>query len=199
VTPLFELDSLMVTKTRGLDLTNDVHCVVLDADGALAATVRDRASVARTFARALGTLSRRSTYEWDVLDPKGNRLLDVVKPKQRLRGASPTVSLVDGTMVGRAVTRGYGTFRPIDLEGPGGGPLGHLEPALGQGARQLGRVLFYRVHEAEGVVAGEILHHTRDPWGFELAFHAEADFTTRALSLAVAVCLMQERLVGASG
>jgi hypothetical protein len=197
VANLLELDSLLVTTTQGLDLTQDVHCVVVNADGDLVATARDRASTTRTFARAFGFLSRYSRYEWDVTDSQGNRMLDVVKSKERTRGPNPTVSLVDGTPVGRAVWGGFGGIRPITLQGPGGDSVGSLEPALGQGAKDLSRVLFYRIHGADGAVMGEVLHRTGDPWGFELAFEPGAELTTRALSIAVALCLMQVRLTGA--
>jgi hypothetical protein len=198
VTPLLELDSLLVTTARGFDLTQDVHCVLVDSDGAVAATARDRAGTGRTVARAFNILSRGSRYEWDVLDSQGNRLLDVVKDKERGRGPNPTVSLVDGTPVGRARwRRGMGAVRTIDLEGPGGA-VGTLQPALGQGAKDPGRMLFYRILGAHGDEVGEVLHRTGDPWGFELVFHPGVDLTTRALTVAVALCLMQERMTSGS-
>lgn len=195
VVALLESDALFATNP---DRTHDhaVRCILLDADGLQVAAAHDRAGSGRLAARALTLLGRSSRAEWDVVDDRGNRVLDVVKPKQRMRGPSVEVALADGTPVGRSAPDGFGGIPPVSLLGGDDRSVGRLTPAVGE--RRSQPVLFYRVHGADDVQVGEIAYRTRDGWGFHLAFEPAAPPPVRALTIAHTLCLLQERMTTGS-
>ena len=140
------------------------------------------------------SLGRTSHAEWDVADVQGNRLLDVSKPVQRMRGSSPSVALLDGMPLGRAVAERMAGNPEVSLLSQDDQPIATMVPALGE--RQSFPILLYRVVDADGLPAGEIAQQTRGTWGYHLAFEPGADLAVRALVLAYTLCLVQQRTTG---
>lgn len=190
---LFSTDDLFATVADTGLLDPSVHCVIHDREisGPVVALVKDRVGAAGKLVRAFGSPGT-ARHEWDVMDADGHRLLDVVKPKDSLRGASPEVSLANGTAVGRAVpTQRMSPRGPVDLIAGNGTVVGGLAYAVGE--RRSYPILMYRVLDESRTEVGEIARST-DPWGFHLSFNGRASVSVRALALAWTICLVQKRV-----
>jgi len=188
---LLETDSLFVTlaTTNAFSATRD--CTISDKDGTLLATAREHTSGLGRIARVLQS-SQSGRYEWTVRDTADNRLLEVVKPRRRMRGPQPEVSFADGSLLGTAVpTKAATPTVPASFQGPDGTVFGELVPALGE--RRSHPVLTYRIREEDGAEVGEIAQAIQGTWGFHLDFTPDADLSVRALSIAWTLCLTQER------
>lgn len=180
-------------------LDEEANCLIRDGGDTVLATVRDRAGTGRFVARFFGFVGRTSKYEWDVLDPDGNRVLDIVKSAEGLRGPSPEVSLANGTPIGWAAEDRRRMTRPaappVGFFAPGERGLGELVPVFGD--HHALPIPMYRIRRADGTDVGGIAMRT-DNRGFLLSFDAGADIPVRALSIAYTVCRIQQLTTGST-
>lgn len=196
---LLTADALVVVRNSH-PLDSEANCAILDGENSVVGAVRDRVGTGRFAARFFGLVGRDSRYEWDVLDADGNRVLDIVKAKEGLRGPNPEVSLANGTPIGHATENRRRMTRPfappVRFSAPDGRGLGELVSVFGQ--QRTNPTPMYRIQDPDGTDVGDIAIRINDDWGFSLSFHPAAAIPVRALSIAYVVCRAQQHATGST-